>query len=78
MPIFKTKISLVAKIFCKLLTPRDVVFRIPESFSFRTPFGNERVHESQTLTNSSWLHFYPNFPLIRDKIDLENISLSQI
>ena len=76
--ILKKKISFVATIFWKLLTTRIVVFCIPECFCFRTPFGNQRVHGSQTLTNSAWRHFYRNSSLIRGKIKLGNVSLNQI
>ena len=51
---------------------------MPENSRFRTPAVNEPVHGSQTLTNCAWRNFYPNFQLIQDKIELEDISLSHI
>ena len=41
---------------------------VAESSCFRTLFGNQRVHGSQTLTKCARRHFYPNFPLIWDKV----------
>ena len=67
MSIFKRRISFIALIFYKLLTPKSVVTWMPETSCFRTPFGNQRVHGSQTLRNTAWQHFYPNFKLIRKK-----------
>ena len=66
----KKKISLVARIFWKLLTPKNAVTWMPESSRFRTPFVNQRDHRSQTLTKCAWLHFYPSFPLIWEQINL--------
>ena len=60
----------MAQIIWKLLTPKNLVTLMPGSSCFRTPFANQRVHGSQTLTNSAWLHNYRSFPLIRDKIKL--------
>ena len=41
---------------------------MPKSNSFRTNFGNERIHGSQTLPKSGWQQFYTRFPLIREKL----------
>ena len=50
------------------MTPKNVLTRVPKSNCFRTHFGSERVHGSQTLHKSPWQHFYPNFQLIQDKL----------
>ena len=42
---------------------------MPESFRFMTPFRNQRLHGSQTLMNSAWPYFYPNFTLIKKKVN---------
>ena len=76
--ILKKNISFIAQIFLRLLFPKNVVTRMPKSFRFITPFRNQRVHGSHTLVNSLWPLFYHYFPLIQEKIQLENISLSQI
>ena len=47
---------------------------MPKSSCFRTTFGNQSVHGSQTLTRSARQHFYPKFPLIQDKLS-EKTSL---
>ena len=75
---FQTKTKFIAQIFWKLLTPKNVLTWMPESTLFRTPFGNQRVHSSQILTNSAWRHFFPNFTLIWNKIKFRNISANYI
>ena len=62
------KTTFIAYIFPKLLTPKNVLTSMPKGNCFGTPFGSERVHESQTLYKSPWEHFHPNFPLIQDKL----------
>ena len=63
---FKKKLTFVALIFQKLLTLRNVVTSMPESFCFRTPLKSQRVHGSQTLQKAALEHFYSNFPLIQE------------
>ena len=76
--LFKAKKSFIAQIFWKLLFPKNMVTWMPESFRFVTPLRNQRVHGSQTMTNSPWPHFYPHIPPIQDKSELEDIFPSQI
>ena len=56
---------LIAQIFGKLLTPKNVLTWMPKSSSFKTPSCSQRVHRSQTLLKSARRHFYPNLPLIK-------------
>ena len=42
--IFKKKESLLAYVFPKLLTPKEVVIYVPEKPYLRTAFGNELVN----------------------------------
>ena len=74
MRILKTKVSFIATRFWKLLTPINMVTWMPESSRFRTPFGNQRFYGSQTMRNSAWPYFYPNFQLIQHKLS-EEMSL---
>ena len=60
--------SLIAQIFGKLLTPKNVLTWMPKSSSFKTPSCSQRVHRSQTLLKSARRHFYPNLPLIQDEL----------
>ena len=76
--ILTKKTSFIAQIFWNLLTLENVVTCMRESSRFRTPFVNQRVHGSKTLTNFSWRHFYHNFTLLRKRIQLESMSLNQI
>ena len=64
----KKRISLMAQIFCKLVTPKNVLSWMPSSFCFRAPLKSERVHGSQTLLKSAWENFYCNFPVFQDKL----------
>ena len=41
---------------------------MPKSNCFRKIFGSERNHGSQTLPKSVCQNFYPNFPLIQNKL----------
>ena len=66
--ILKKKVSFIAQIFRRLLSSRNVVTYIPESSYFTTPFGNQRVHVSQTLLKYARQNLYPKFLLIQDKL----------
>ena len=50
------------------------------SFYFRMTFSSNRFHGSQTLLQPALQHFYPNFPLIKDKLGwkLSNLVISEI
>ena len=48
------------------------------SSCFRTTFANKRVHRSQTLLEPALQHFYPNFPLIQDKVSPEKRLLIRL
>lgn len=56
------------QIFGRLLNPRKMVTRMPESSCFRTQFERQRVHGSQILLKSAQQHFYLSFPLTTDKV----------
>ena len=51
------------------MTTKNVLTWMPKSYCFRTAFANKLVQRSQTLLNSAWQHFYPNFPLMQDKLN---------
>ena len=51
-----------------LLSPRNVVTSMPQSYSLRTPFGSQRVQLSQTLLKSARQHFYHNLTLTKHKM----------
>ena len=74
--IMKKTISFIAQIFWKLLTPKNGLPSIPKRSSFTTPFGSQSVRGSQTLLKSPRNRFYPNFPLIQDKLSLKHLSQS--
>ena len=64
----KKKINLIALIFGKLLTPKNVLPWVRESSCFRTPSKSQSLHGFLTLPKFNPHHFYPNFPLIQDKL----------
>ena len=68
LPILKTKVSFIASIFWKLLTPTNVVTSILECPCFRTPFQSQSVHGTMPVLKPVLQHFYPNFPLLYNKL----------
>ena len=44
--------SLIVSVFPKVLTPKEVVTWTSKTPCFRTPFGNQRVQEFETLSKS--------------------------
>ena len=50
------------------MIPTNVVTSMPVRSSFRTPFASKRVHGSQILLEHALQRFFPNFPLIQDKV----------
>ena len=69
--IWKKKVSLMAQIFWKLLTPKYVLLSMPKSSCLRTPFESQGVGGSQALLRSARHYFYLNFPLIQDNLSLK-------
>ena len=66
--ILKKRITLMAEIFSILLTPKNVFPWMPKSSSFRTLFGIHSIYGSQALSKSTRHRFYPDFPLLQDKL----------
>ena len=65
---FEQKVSFIASVFRKLLTPRNMVTWMPWSSRFRTPVENQRLHGWQTMLKSARQHFHLNFPLSQDNL----------
>ena len=53
--------NLMAQIFLKLLTPRDVFNYMHKRTSFESLFGSERANESLKLLKSGKKYFDPTF-----------------
>ena len=64
----KKKMSILAKLFPKLLMLKDVATKRSKRSCFRTPFANERVNGFQTLLKSARHRYYPLFSSIRGKL----------
>ena len=69
------KISLIAQVFLKLLTPKDVLITMDNSASFWKPFRSEHVNESQKLLNSAEKYLYPTTSLFRGKLSYKELLL---
>ena len=68
-------VKLIVSVFPKVLTPKEVVTWRSKAPCFRTPFGNQRVQEFQTLSKSARHHYYPIVPWIWDKLSWKKCRL---
>ena len=75
--ILKEKISFIAQIFQKLLTPTNELTSMDVSYRFRTPFTSKGVQGSEALLEPVLKHFHPNFPLISDNLSWKISTLSR-
>ena len=66
--------TLIAYLFPKLQTAKDVVGQISKKARFRTPFDSQHVKGSQTLVKSAWEHFHDISSSLWVKL-ISNISL---
>ena len=73
--LWKKKISFIALLFWKLLSPKNVVIWMPERCCFRTLIGSQRVKWPETLLKSARQPFYNNFPLISEKLSCVSCTL---
>ena len=55
------KMSFIAQVFPKLLTPKDAFTQMHERSCFRKPFGSERVNESLKVLKSAEKYLYLTF-----------------
>ena len=55
---FKKGITLIAYIFPKIQTAKDVVKQMSKKLRFRTAFNSQHVKVSQIPLKSAWQHFY--------------------
>ena len=67
--------SVVDKIFRKLLFPKEVATETSRRSCFRTPFCNQRVNECQTPLKVRRHHCYPFFPQIPRKLSWRKTAL---
>ena len=59
--IFKNVMIVIANVFRKLQTVKDLVRPLSKKSRFRTPFDSQHVKGSQTLVKSGWENFYHVF-----------------
>ena len=67
----------IANLFPRLLTLKDLVTPLSNKRYFRTSFGSEHVKVSQTLVRSAWVHFYHTFWSLCRKMIWEISPLSK-
>ena len=65
---FEKKVSILAWLFLKLLTAKELVTEKSKRSCFWIPFGNQRVNGFQTLLKSARHHYFRTFAWIRDKL----------
>ena len=61
---FQKKMSLIAQVFLKLLTPKNVITYEHKRSYFWKLFGSKRVNVSLKLLKSGEKYFYPTFSSI--------------
>ena len=59
--IFKKKMNVIANVFPKLQTVKNLVKPLSRKCRFRTSFVSQRVHGWQKLAKSGWEQFYHIF-----------------
>ena len=64
----KKKIIVIATLFRKLQTVKDLVRPLSRKNRFRAPFGSQHVNGSQTLEKYGWEHFHHNFPSLWENL----------
>ena len=58
MNIFKKKMTLIAKVFPKLGTPKNMVTSMSKKSRFKGSFGKQHGKRAQTLLKFAWQHLY--------------------
>ena len=66
--ILKQKMTLIACVFLKSQTTKDLVKPISKKHRFITPLYSQHVKGSQTLVKSAWQHFYYIFSSLWGKL----------
>ena len=58
MNIFKKKMTLIAEVFPKLRTPKNMVTSMSKKSRFKGSFGKQHGKRAQTLLKFAWQHLY--------------------
>ena len=75
LEILKKRMSVLAKLFPKLLFPKEVATETSRKSCFRTPFGNQRVNEFLTPLKVAGHHYYPFSRWISGKLSWKKTAL---
>ena len=73
--ILKKSLSVLGKIFQKLLFPKEVATETSRKSCLRTPFGNQRINWFQTPLKVATHFFCPFFPWISVKLSWKKTAL---
>ena len=65
----------LAKIYRKLLFPKEVPTETSRKSCLRTPFGNQHINRFQTPLKVARHHYYPFFPWISGKLSCQKPAL---
>ena len=65
---FETKMIIIATLFWKLQTVKDLFRPLSKKHRLRIPFDSQDVKGSQTLVTSSWEHFHHIFPSLWENV----------
>ena len=66
--ILKQVMNVIATLFPKLQTVKDVFRTLSKKHRFRTPFHSQHVEGSQTLAKGVWEHFHHIFPSLWENL----------
>ena len=69
--IFQKEMIVIANVFLRLQTVKDLVKSLYKDRRFRTSFGNQHVKWFQTLVKSAWEHFYHIFWSLLEKMNFK-------
>ena len=58
MNIFKKKMTVIAEVFPKLRTPKNMVISMSKKSRFKRSFGKQHGKRAQTLWKFAWQHLY--------------------
>ena len=70
--------TLIADVFPKLQTQKNIVRSMPKKLSFKGSFGKQHGKRAQTLLKFAWQHLLPYLLIAVKAIDLQKVSVSDM
>ena len=68
--------NVIADVFRKLRTPKNLVRSISKKSRFKGSFGKQHGKRAQTLLKFAWQNFYHILLITVNAIDLQKVSVS--